>query len=493
MPAKRKAKSKNQRASGTKRVSYSAKPLRKWPAPEFRKFVLENGVTVLTEAHPTSRAVSCGVWIERGTRHEQANEAGLAHFIEHLVFKRTKKRSAYKISRDMEAVGGDLNAFTSRENTAFVTHSLSEHVGLSLDILSDLVCRPTFASADIKKEKQVVIQEIHMAEDQLEDTIFDKYFERFYNDSALGKPILGSVASIEEMDRKTVLDFHQRQYTSDNMIVSVAGNIHHGEVVDLVKRYLKPPRTEQAKRSVSASNRKPETVRKARTEAKTGLLADSRPPGPNSPEVLSSSILLSPPQAHQFRDVVRRTSEQVHILVGYPSINFRDPHRFEATVVNTLLGGGMTSRLYQQVREERGLVYSIFSQLTTFADVGMELIYAGTEAKHAPTVIEIILRELKRLKKNGIKKADLDLFKTQVKGSILLGADDVESRMNSLAVNEMMFGRYRSVDEVVRDVEKVTLESVHDYIESKFRPESPSILLMGQLPEAPTKKWLESL
>lgn len=436
------------------------------PVPEFQRAVLPNGITVLTESHPISRAVSCGVWVERGTRHEKSNEAGLAHFVEHLVFKRTKKRSAYKISRDMEAVGGDLNAYTSRENTAFVTHALSEHVGLSIDILSDLVCNPSFDAGDIKKEKQVVVQEIKMAEDQLEDTIFDKFFERFYADSSLGKPILGSEASIEGMERKTVLDFHKRQYTADNMIVSVTGNIRHNEVVDLVGKFLKPANTKKAK---------------------------PKQHGPNSPEVLSDSILLTQPRSHTFREVMRRTSEQVHILIGYPSVNFRDPLRFEAIVANTLLGGGLTSRLYQKVREDRGLVYSIFSQLTTFADAGLETIYASTEPKNAPEVIEIIMRELKRLKKDGIKRADLDLFKTQVKGSILLGADDVESRMNSLAVNEMMFGRYRAVDEVVRDVERVTLDSVHEFIETKFSPENPAMLLMGQMPEAPTKKWLSSL
>lgn len=470
------------RVSGTERVS-------RFPAPKFERTVLDNGLTVVTEAHPMNRAVSCGLWVERGTRHEQPNEAGLAHFVEHLVFKRTKKRSAYKISRDMEAVGGDLNAYTSRENTAFVTHSLCEHVGLSLDILGDLVCQPLFNESDVEKEKQVVLQEIRMAEDQLEDSIFDKYFELFYPTSALGKPILGSVASIEEMSRRTVVDFHRRQYTAENMIVSVAGNVRHDEVVDLVHKFVKPPRVRH-----QGAGARPATAAKARSSAAAARAPKPKPkPGPNSPEVLSDSILLSPPEPARFRDVIRRSSEQVHILIGYPSINFRDPHRFEAMVANTLLGGGMTSRLYQQVREERGLVYSIFSQLTTFADVGMELIYAGTEPKNAPEVIEIVLKELRRLKKNGIRKADLDLFKTQVKGSILLGADDIENRMNSLAVNEMMFGRYRSVDEVVRDVEKVTLDSVHHYIESKFIPEDPSMLLMGSLPEAPTKKWLESL
>ncbi|RYZ68615.1 MAG: insulinase family protein, partial [Proteobacteria bacterium] len=427
-------------------------PTPKRSAPSFRKLVLPNGIKILTEAHPQNRGVACSVWVDRGTRHETENEAGLAHFVEHLVFKRTKKRSAYKISRDMEAVGGDLNAYTSRENTAFVTHSLSEHLDLSIDVISDLVCRPSFDPGDIKKEKQVVLQEIHMAEDQLEDTIFDKFFERFYADSALGKPILGSVDSIENMDRKRIVDFHSKSYTAENIMVSIAGNIDHDQVIESVLKHLKPV--------------------KAKRPSKPSPTADAKLPTPN-----------------HFRKVIRKPSEQVHIVMGYPSIDFKDRHRLEAVVVSALLGGGMTSRLYQKVREEKGLVYSIFSQLTTFADVGLETIYAATEAKHAPTVIELILKELKKLKKAGIKKADLDLFKTQVKGSILLGADDIENRMNSLAVNEMMFGRYRGVDEVVRDIEAVTLDSVHDFIETKFLIERPSMLLMGALPEVPTEKW----
>ena len=444
------------------------------PAPSFRKLILPNGIKILTEAHPQNRGVACSLWVDRGTRHEGEGEAGLAHFVEHLVFKRTKKRSAYQISRDMEAVGGDLNAYTSRENTAFVTHSLSEHLDLSLDVLSDLVCRPSFDAGDIKKEKQVVLQEIHMAEDQLEDTIFDKFFERFYADSALGKPILGSVASIEAMDRRTIVDFHSRQYTAPNITVSVAGNINHDEVVASVLKHLKP-----VKAKPTPAPKMTKAAKKVVKEAGTAeLLLDS------------TGALPSPTY---FREVIRKPSEQVHILMGYPSIDFKDQHRIEAIVVNALLGGGMTSRLYQSVREEKGLVYSIFSQLTTFADVGLETIYAGTEAKHAPTVVELMLKELRKLKKSGIKKADLDLFKTQVKGSILLGADDIENRMNSLAVNEMMFGRYRGVDEVVRDIEAVTLDSVHEFIETKFLPAEPSMLLMGALPEAPTEKWLAGL
>jgi predicted Zn-dependent peptidase len=424
--------------------------------PDFRKIILPDGVRVLTERHPQSRAVSCGLWVNRGTRHERVDEAGLAHFVEHLVFKRTKKRSAYRIARDMEAVGGDLNAFTSRENTCFVTHSLSEHLGLSLDVLSDLVCQPLFDPSDIRKEKQVVIQEIQMAEDQLEDAIFDRYFELAFPGAPVGRNILGSKKSIEEMRRETIVGYHKRQFTSPNLLVSVAGNVEHDEVLELVLKHLKPPKTPKADRST------------VETE----------------PEASS----LQP-----FREAIRRPAEQVHILIGLPSADFRDRLRFEAFVVNTLLGGGMTSRLYQQVREERGLVYSIYSQLITFADAGMNLIYAGTDPKKMPTVVEIILKELKKLKKNGIKKSDLDLFKTQVKGSILLGADDVENRMNSLAVNEMVFGRYRAVEDVMHDVQAVSLDSVHEYIERYIDLEKMGILLMGAVPEAPTKKWLENL
>lgn len=428
-------------------------------APVFRKTVLPNGIRVLTEKHPHSRAVSCGLWIEKGTRDEQSHEAGLAHFIEHMVFKRTSKRSAYKIARDMEAVGGDLNAYTSREYTCFVTHTLKDHVGLSLDVLSDLVCRPSFDPDDIKKEKQVVLQEIMMAEDQLDEFIFDEYFRLVYPEHPLGSPILGSAASIKKMPRQTILDFHHRLYTSENLIVSVAGNVEHDEVLELVLKHVKWPKGTGARRS------------------------------PRSGVALKRTA----PEFHSFRNVIRRPSEQVHILVGLPASSFCDDLRFDGFIVNSLLGGGMTSRLYQTVREDRGLVYSIHSQQTSFIDAGLNLIYAGTEPKKVPEVVELILAELKRLKKKGMSRKDLDLFKTQVKGQILLGADDIENRMNSLGVNEMVFGRYRSVDEVMKHVESVSFDSVHEYIDRYFDLDQLGVLLMGAMPEAPTKKWLDGL
>lgn len=414
----------------------------------------------MTEKHPLSRAVSCGLWVSKGTRDEQPGEEGLAHFVEHLVFKRTSKRNAYEISRDMEAVGGELNAFTSRESTCFVSHSLKEHIGLSLDLLTDLVFRPKFDAGDIKKEKQVVIQEIHMSEDQLEDNIFDLYLKRTYPKSPLGKPILGSVASITDMSRQKIVDFHLRQYRQPNLLLAVAGNVEHDEVVSLSEKLLK--------------------FSKAETEKHGQLKAAPSPP-------------LTEQKIAGFRDTVKRPSEQAHILIGFPASDVRSGLRFEGSIINSWLGGGMTSQLYQKVREERGLVYSIYSQLVTFVDSGLNLVYAGTEPKHAPEVIELTFKEIKKLKKSGIRKAELEFFKTQVKGQILLGADDIENRMNALAINESIFGIYRSVDDVIRDIENISPDTIQEYIDRYVNLDCLGVLVLGQVPEKPTRTWLESL
>lgn len=420
--------------------------------PIFMKTRLPNGIRVVTETHPRNRAASVGIWVNTGTRDEKSKEAGVSHFVEHLVFKRTKSRNAFQIAREMEAVGGDLNAFTSREYTCFTTHSLKEHLNLSIDVLSDLACRATFVKDEYDREKQVILQEIHMAEDQLEDFVYDLYFEEVFKGSSLGLPILGTEKSLLEMKRADVLDYYKCRYVSENLIVSVTGAVDHNAVVDLVEKHLRP----FPSRGVS-----------------------SHPPRKK-------------PKFKPFRKVITKPSEQVHILVGLPASSFSDELRFEAYVVNTLLGGGMTSKLYQSVREDRGLVYSIYSSLTSFTDCGLKTIYAGTEAKNVQKVLSLIIQELVRLKKSGISKKDLELFKTQVTGQILLGADDIENRMNSLGVNEMVFEKYRSVDDVMADVAKVSLESVNRYIEKYLDLEQLGILLLGAYKQEDAK-WLASL
>lgn len=428
-------------------------PFQPKPAPPvFRKTRLpKSGIRVVTETHAQARALSVGIWVETGTRDERTSEAGICHFVEHMVFKRTKNRTAFQIARELEAVGGEINAYTTREYTCFYTMSLRDHLELSLDVLSDLVCRASFDPQDLEKEKQVVLQEIHMAEDNLEDFIFDLYFDKVFAGGPMGWPILGNEESIRAMRRLQVIDFYNRRYSADRLIVSVAGAIEHEEVVRLVQKTLKPKLNKGS--------------------------ASKRIKGRFKP----------------FRAVVEKPSEQAHILLGWPAANFKDKLRFEAYIVSTLLAGGMTSKLYQSVREKRGLVYSIYSQLTTFTDNGIMTIYAGTETKHAKKVIELTLKEIDRLCQKGITESDLNLYKTQVVGQILLGSDDVENRMNSLGVNEMVFGDYRAVEEVIAEVQAITVKSVNEYIRKYLNRKRMGILLLGATPKKIFEPFLKSL
>ncbi len=425
-------------------------------APIYRKTVLNNGIRIVTEQRPHARGVVVGIWVMVGTRDETPDIAGVSHFVEHLVFKRTENRTAFEIARDMEAVGGELNAFTSREYTCFYTHSLKEHLGLSIDVLSDLVCRARFDKTDFEKEKQVVLQEIHMCEDNLEDLIFDEYFENVYGSHPLGRPILGTPKSIANIKIGDVQKFYEKHYSSSEIVVTVVGGVDHESVLKFVKEKLVPKR-----------NRRPKKL----------LLLSDKP-----------SIKKNPPKTHAFLKHIPKPSEQVHILMGLPAAHFRDELRFEAYIVNALLGGGMTSRLYQKIREEKGLVYTIYSQMNSFCDVGSIMIYSGTEPKHVTEVLKLTLKEMKRVADKGIQKKDLELFKTQVLGQILLGADDIESRMNSLGVNEMVFGRYRSVEEVLAEINQVSMKSIAQYMDRFFDLKKMSLMLMGPIDKAEAKE-----
>lgn len=424
---------------------------------KYKKSVLSNGVRVVTEDHPDSRGVSCGFWVTTGTRNETDKIQGVSHFVEHLVFKRTKNRTAYEIARDMEAVGGDLNAFTSRESTCFHTHSLKEHLELSVDVLSDLVGRAQFDAVDFEKEKSVVMQEIHMSADQLEDAIFDVYFQKAYDGHALGWPILGTEKSIGAMKRADVQEYYRSKYSPENLIISVAGRVNHDDLLNVLEEKL----------SFAADSKKQtkEMKKKASSEPK--------------PKSKSKRYPFVEPKT--FNDLIKKPSEQVHILMGLPAASFTDELRFDGFIVNSLLGGGMTSRLYQKIREDQGLSYTIYSHLSTFTDTGLMLIYAGTEPKNVKKLIGLAEKEIEAVKKEGISRADLDLFKTQVKGQILLGADDIENRMNSLGVNEMVFDEYRSVDRIIQEIDRVNLDTVHAYIEKFIRPEETGMLLMGAM------------
>ncbi len=404
---------------------------------QFKKTELKNGIRVVTENHPGSRAVSIGVWVLTGTRDEESENAGISHFLEHMVFKGTKTRSAYQLAKSLEQLGGELNAYTTREYTVYHCLLLKDHWKKGLEVLSDLVCNMQMRKEDYELERSVILQEIAMGEDDLEDMIYDVYFDKTLPKSALGKPILGNIKSIAHMKMKQLQAYYQRNYSANNIIVAAAGNLDHHDLVQAVEEFL----GHKKKRHFKVDRTKP--VHKP------------------------------------VRFVAEKSSEQVHLCMGLPVTSFRDRNRFDAYIVNALLGGGMTSKLFQSVREKRGLVYSIYSSLNTFDDYGCINIYAACEKKNMKQVVKCVGQEILRLRKNKISRHDLDLFKTQVKGAVLLGSEDVDNRMSSIAVNEMVFGKYKPVETVIEEIDQVSEKSVNEFVQRYIVPDSLAMIMMG--------------
>lgn len=391
----------------------------------------------MSEFHPGSRAVSIGIWVLTGTRDEIPEIAGISHLLEHLVFKGTDSRSAYQIAKSLEALGGELNAYTTREYTCYHALVLKDHWQKALDVLSDLISHMHPNHKEFVLEKSVILQEIAMSEDNHEDVVYDVFYEQVYGAHPLGRPILGTPKSIALMKQKQVMDYYKKNYTGKNIIVSAAGCLDHEEFLAGVHEHL----GKKQKYTLKDTRKKPRWLKR--------------------------------------RHVVEKQAEQVHMLMGLPTASFKDKHRFEAVILNTLLGGGMTSKLYQSVREKKGLVYSIFSSLNTNIDSGMLNIYAGTEAKNVRKVGDLISKEFAKIRKNGVTRNDVEMFKTQVTGSILLGSDDIENRMTSLAVNEMVFGQYRSIESVIEEINEVTVDTVNHYLRHEIDLNQASGVLLG--------------
>ena len=408
---------------------------------QFNKTVLNNGVTVLTESHKDSLALCCGIFVDVGSRDEPSAWAGMTHFLEHLVFKGTQKRDAYDLARVMEAVGGEINAYTSRDNTCFHTLSLAKHWELSLDVLSDLVARATFPEHEFEREKQVVLHEIAMGPENLEEFIFDRFSTEVFPEHGLGRPIVGFKETVKNISLDNVREFYQKRYCGENLVVSATGNVDHEKFVVRVEE----------------------------------LLGDV--------PSLSEENQRIKPEFQNRRFVETKAAEQAHLLLGVPSASFKDSLRFEAYVMNSLLGGGMTSRLYQEVREKKGLAYSIYSYLQTSVDSGLLCVYAGTEEKYIEEVLRICRQEMEQVALKGVSEEELELYKTQVLGSVLLGSEDMENRMNSIAVNDMVFKEYRSVQRVMEEIEQVSVNSMREYIDQHFDWQNMSVAMMGQVHE----------
>jgi len=383
------------------------------------KEVLDNGLTLLTESMPHVRSAAVGVWLKRGSRHEAQEQTGISHFIEHMVFKGTKHRSAEQIAEQVDSIGGFMDAFTAKEYASFHLKVLDEHLPLAVEILGDIVMNPLFEPAEMAKEKKVIFEEINMVEDTPDDLVMELFTGAFWPDHPLGRPILGTKRSVGSFDREHLVAFFHEVYQARNVVIAAAGHLDHAQASELVRRHFGG----LAGRAEGTNGGAPRPAARIVTRSKTEL-------------------------------------EQVHLCLGAPAHPQIHPDRYAGYILNTILGGSMSSRLFQNVREKRGLVYSISSGVAAYSDAGSLAVYAGTGLDSVDEVIRLTLEEFRRLKGEAIPESELRRAKDHLKGSLMLSLENTGSRMSHLARQEIYFGRQFGLDELIGEVEKVTAADV---------------------------------
>jgi predicted Zn-dependent peptidase len=405
-----------------------------------RREVLPNGLTILTEEMPHIRSVSIGIWIKTGSRHEDPDLNGISHFAEHMVFKGTTNRNAEQIAREVDSVGGNMDAFTAKECICFDVKVLDEHLPTALDILSDLVLNPVFDATELARERGVIIEEIKMDEDNPDYLVHEIFTQSFWRDHPLGKPILGTKETVKRFERALLLDYYKRYFIPNNMIIAAAGNIRHEQLVQLVNEKFAQLKS-----------------------------------GPNGfkqePPKISARI--------NMRN--KKSLEQVQLCIGVPSLSIGHEQRFVSYILNTLLGGGMSSRLFQSVREKQGLAYSIYSELNPYRDTGCMCIYAGTSRENAPRVVQSVVGEFRKLKSEAVSAEELKRAKDQLKGSLMLSLESSTARMSNLARQELYFDRFYTMDEIIARVEGVTETDLIQLAQEYFQTGSIAITVLGNL------------
>ncbi len=416
-----------------------------------QKTTLKSGISVITEEMPDVESCSIGIWVNTGSRNEVREIGGVSHFIEHLLFKGTEKRTALEISREIESVGGVLNAFTSREYTCFYAKVLNKDLPLAIGLLSDMFLNSVFDRQELEKERMVVLQEIKMVEDTPDDLIHDLFAERFWKDHPLGWSVLGTKKTISSISREKIVAYFREQYISGNVFITAAGGLKHGQVARLLRPAFGP------------------VGKRAREGAST-------PPSP------ASGVKL-----------FRKDLEQVHLCLGVPTTPQAHPQRYRAYLLNTILGGGMSSRLFQEIREKRGLAYSVYSYLNLCKDAGSLIVYAGTSKDKFREVTELILKEYGRLRRNGVTGEELRNAKEQLKGGMLLGLETSDSRMTKLARDEIYFGRPVPVKEIVAGIDRVTASQMLDTAKSLLRPDSITLVAIGRVSQKSLPEGLKAL
>jgi predicted Zn-dependent peptidase len=410
-------------ASRSARDLLAGRPTEELLGGSVRRTVLPGGLRVLTEHVPGVRSAAIGVWVGVGSRDEDPATAGCSHFLEHLLFKGTPSRDALTISASVEAVGGDLNAFTAKEYTCYYARVLDEDLPMAIDVVCDMVANSLITADDVEAERGVILEEIAMHEDDPGDVVHDVFAEAVLGPSALGRPVLGTTDSIESLHRDTIADYYHRRYTAPSLVVAVAGNIDHDRSLEMVAEAFAPRLTGGAD-----------------AEAPRGGAYGY----PGAPGLLVS----------------RRPTEQANVVLGTAGMSRRDPRRFALGLLSTALGGGMSSRLFQEVREKRGLAYSVYSFATHFADAGLFGLYAGCAPKRAREVLEICRAEVRQIAEHGITRDELDRARGQTRGSLVLGLEDTGSRMSRIGKGELVHGELLSVDQVLARVDAVTLDEI---------------------------------
>ena len=403
---------------------------------------LPSGLRIVTEEVSTVRSVAFGIWANVGSRDESPSVAGASHFLEHLLFKGTTTRSALDISAAIDAVGGEMNAFTGKEYTCFYARVIDSDFSIAAEVICDMIKDSLVRSEDVDSERTVVLEEIAMRDDDPSDLVHDLFAETLYGDTPVGRPILGTVDSITNMSRKQVNDYYKKKYLPENLVIAVAGNINHERVVERVSKLL----GEFLDSSAKPAALRPTTKIRAKGKGEIGL--------------------------------IYRKSEQANILLGFPSIDRSDERRFALSVLTSALGGGMSSRLFQEVREKRGLAYSVYASMQQFAGSGILSLYAGCNPDKATEVTSIFRHVLSDLITSGLSDEELERAKGQVAGSMVLGQEDTGSRMVRIGKSELVYGEIKSMDEILSNVRTVNQSAISELAEEIFTMQ-PTLAIVG--------------
>ena len=412
---------------------------------------LDNGVRVVLEEIDYVRSISFGIWVRNGSRNEKPENNGISHFIEHMLFKGTENRTAKQIAEEMDAVGGQINAYTTKEYTCYHTRVLDKHFDRALDVISDMFLHSRFAQKDIQRERNVIIEEINMYEDAPEELVHDSLQEAIWKDSSLGQPILGTVESISKFHTENMKDFFEKRYHTENTVVSVAGHFDTEEMFSKLNKTL------------------------GQWKRKSNFV------------YYDTKTIYTPKIVKREKDI-----EQVHLCMAFPSLERDHPQKYALAVFNTIFGGGMSSRLFQKVREENGLTYTIYSYTSAYVDSGLFAIYAGMNPNQTEKVIELIFEEIKTLKQNKLSQKLIDVTKEQMISNFIIGQESTVNLMTASGASVLLRGFVQDTEEILQQIEEITAEDIQNVIEKIFIKQNMSVSIVGNIKSVCLEKALEN-